>query len=118
MKLAVQAMKEGAVDFIEKPFSDAALLTAVREALARQSQMVAQQAGQQEIQTRLQRLTPREQQALQSLVNGLPNKTIAYDLGISARTVEIHRANLMPKMEAHSLPELVRMALLARPAQA
>jgi two-component system response regulator FixJ len=111
--LAVQAMKEGAVDFIEKPFSDETLLAAVREALARQAHESAQQASHKEFQTRLDRLTPRERQVMDGLVSGLPNKSIAYDLAISARTVEIYRANLMTKMQAHSLPELVRMVLLA-----
>ncbi len=112
--LAVQAMKAGAVDFIEKPFSDETLLTAVREALARHAQDFAQQNSSNEVQARLQRLTPREREVLDGLISGLPNKTIAYDLNISARTVEIHRANLMAKMEASNLPELVRMVLLAR----
>lgn len=112
--LAVQAMKAGAVDFIEKPFSDETLLSAVREALARYAQEAAKQSSFSEAQAKLQRLTPREREVLDGLINGLPNKTIAYDLNISARTVEIHRANLMTKMEAGSLPELVRVALLAR----
>ena len=111
--LAVQAMKEGAVDFIEKPFSDETLLAAVREALARQAHESAQRASHKEFQTRLDRLTPRERQVMDGLVNGLPNKSIAYDLAISARTVEIYRANLMTKMQANSLPDLVRMVLLA-----
>ncbi len=112
--LAVQAMKAGAVDFIEKPFSDDTLLSAVQEALARYTHDSVRQNSHDEVHARLHRLTPREREVLDGLIGGLPNKTIAYDLNISARTVEIHRANLMTKMEAGSLPELVRMVLLAR----
>jgi two-component system, LuxR family, response regulator FixJ len=112
--LAVQAMKAGAVDFIEKPFSDETLLTAVGEALARYTHDAAHKDSSKEVHARLQRLTPREREVLDGLISGLPNKTIAYDLNISARTVEIHRANLMAKMEAGSLPDLVRMVLLVR----
>ncbi len=112
--LAVQAMKAGAVDFIEKPFSDRTLLAAVREALARYAHDCVLQNSNNEVQAKLQRLTPREREVLDGLISGLPNKTIAYGLNISARTVEIHRANLMAKMGASSLPELVRMVLLAR----
>lgn len=114
VKLAVQAMKAGAVDFIEKPFSDGTLLAAVREALARYAHDCVLQNSNNEVQAKLQRLTRREREVLDGLISGLPNKTIAYDLNISARTVEIHRANLMAKMGAGSLPELVRMVLLAR----
>jgi two-component system response regulator FixJ len=109
--LAVRAMKEGAVDFIEKPFTDETLLTAVNEALIRCPRAAAGRGV--AVQARLASLTPREREVLEALVRGLPNKMIAYDLGISARTVEAHRANLMAKMEAGSLPELVRMALAA-----
>jgi two-component system response regulator FixJ len=110
--LAVEAMKQGAIDFIEKPFDDEVLLTAVRSALDRleRSDQREQQAG--EIQTRVASLSMREHQVLLGLIAGKPNKVIAYDLGISPRTVEIYRANVMTKMQAHSLSELVRMALL------
>jgi two-component system response regulator FixJ len=109
-------MKNGAVDFIEKPFSDDTLLAAVEEGFARQARALAGAADAEAILARLRRLTPREAEVLDGLVQGLPNKSIAYDLKISARTVEIHRANLMEKMQAGSLPDLVRMVLTARAA--
>ena len=111
--LAVEAMKLGAVDFLEKPFDDDALLTSVRMALSRNRADSEQELLKTEIRERLASLSPREQQVLDGLVAGHPNKTIAFDLGISARTVEVYRANLMTKMQARSLSELVRMALLA-----
>ena len=111
--LAVEAMKAGAVDFIEKPFDDEALLAAVRTALDRQARDERRESELAEIRTRLESLSARERQVLEGLVAGLPNKTIAYDLNISPRTVEVHRANVMTKMQATSLSDLVRMALLA-----
>jgi two-component system response regulator FixJ len=111
--LAVEAMKAGAVDFIEKPFDDEALLAAVRTALDRHAKDERREAELAEIRTRLESLSARERQVLEGLVAGLPNKTIAYDLNISPRTVEVHRANVMTKMQATSLSDLVRMALLA-----
>ncbi len=111
--LAVEAMKAGAVDFIEKPFDDEALLAAVRTALDRQARDERRESELAEIRTRLESLSARERQVLEGLVAGLPNKTIAYDLDISPRTVEVHRANVMTKMQATSLSDLVRMALLA-----
>ncbi len=110
--LAVEAMKLGAVDFLEKPFDDDALLTSVRMALSRNQADSEQELRKAEIRERLASLSPREQQVLDGLVAGHPNKTIAFDLGISARTVEVYRANVMTKMQARSLSELVRMALL------
>ncbi|RWN60536.1 response regulator FixJ [Mesorhizobium sp.] len=110
--LAVQAMKEGAADFIEKPFDDDILIDAIRSALDNRSQADATHPQTKEIHTRLSTLSERERQVLDGLVSGLPNKTIAYDLGISPRTVEIHRANVMSKMGASSLSHLVRMALI------
>ena len=110
--LAVEAMKSGAADFIEKPFDDEALLTSVRAALKVQDGLNEQQAARAAIAERVGSLSVRERQVLEGLVAGLPNKTIAYDLGISPRTVEIYRANVMTKMEATSLSELVRMALI------
>src|SRR4051812_606577 len=110
--LAVEAMKSGASDFIEKPFDDEALLTSVRAALNAQDGQTEQQAAKTAIAARVASLSVRERQVLEGLVAGLPNKTIAYDLGISPRTVEIYRANVMTKMEAGSLSELVRMALI------
>ncbi|MBN9550725.1 MAG: response regulator transcription factor FixJ [Alphaproteobacteria bacterium] len=111
--LAVQAMKEGAADFIEKPFDDQVLIDAIRSALDHRSQPVAAHPQSAEVRKNLTTLSERERQVLDGLVSGLPNKTIAYDLGISPRTVEIHRANVMSKMGAGSLSHLVRMALIA-----
>ena len=113
--LAVQAMKEGAADFIEKPFDDQILLDSLRSALNHRSHPIAAHPQSTEIRKNLATLSERERQVLDGLVSGLPNKTIAYDLGISPRTVEIHRANVMSKMGAGSLSHLVRMALIAEP---
>jgi two-component system response regulator FixJ len=110
--MAVEAMKEGAVDFIEKPFDDDLFLAAVRSALRLQEQHAQRDALVAEVQARLQGLSERERQVLGGLVAGKANKVIAYDLGISPRTVEIYRANVMTKMQAGSLSELVRMALV------
>jgi two-component system response regulator FixJ len=110
--MAVEAMKEGAVDFIEKPFDDDMFLAAVRSALRLQEQHAQRDAQITEVQARLQGLSERERQVLEGLVAGKANKVIAYDLGISPRTVEIYRANVMTKMQAGSLSELVRMALV------
>lgn len=112
--LAVQAMKAGAVDFLEKPFDDEALMSAIRVALERHAKDARADEELASIRQRLAALSPREREVLEGLVAGLPNKTIAYDLGISARTVEVHRANLMARMGAGSLADLVRMAFLAR----
>jgi two-component system response regulator FixJ len=111
--LAVEAMKLGAVDFLEKPFDDDALLASVRMALTRNRADSEEELRKADIRERLASLSPREQQVLDGLVAGHPNKTIAFDLGISARTVEVYRANVMTKMQARSLSELVRMALLS-----
>jgi two-component system response regulator FixJ len=111
--LAVEAMKAGAIDFIEKPFDDDLLLGAVRAALERQERNTHQDAQAVEVRSRIQSLSERERQVLERLVAGKANKVIAYDLGISPRTVEIYRANVMTKMQAGSLSELVRMALVA-----
>ena len=110
--MAVEAMKEGAVDFIEKPFDDDLFLAAVRKALRLQEQHAQRDAQITEVQARLQGLSERERQVLEGLVAGKANKVIAYDLGISPRTVEIYRANVMTKMQAGSLSELVRMAVV------
>ncbi|BAF90653.1 transcriptional regulatory protein fixJ [Azorhizobium caulinodans ORS 571] len=111
--LAVEAMKLGAADFLEKPFDDAAIIAAVRASLGRSAEQGRQEDARSEVGKRIAGLSQRERQVLECLVNGLANKTIAYDLGISPRTVEVYRANVMTKMKAASLPELVRMALLA-----
>lgn len=110
--LAVEAMKTGAVDFIEKPFDDQRLLSAVRHALERQTR--ALESGDQgaAAKMRLNSLSERELQVLDGLVAGKANKAIAFELGLSSRTVEVHRANLMTKMQARSLSELVRMSFL------
>jgi two-component system, LuxR family, response regulator FixJ len=110
--LAVQAMKAGAVDFIEKPFSDDVILASIESAAStryvKKTGTVTDVIGK-----RIGRLTPRELEVFQQLILGHPNKVIAYHLNISARTVEIHRARVMEKMEAKSLPGLVRMAIEA-----
>ncbi len=111
--LAVEAMKLGAIDFLEKPFDDDALLAAVRMALNKNQFDSAQELRKAEVKERIAALSPREVQVLEGLIAGHPNKTIAFDLGISARTVEVYRANVMTKMQARSLSELVRLALLA-----
>jgi len=110
--LAVEAMKSGAVDFIEKPFEDEVLLSAIRSALARQAQASDRDARATEIQQRIAKLSEREREVLDRLVAGKANKVIAFELGISPRTVEVYRANVMTKMQADSLSELVRMALI------
>jgi two-component system, LuxR family, response regulator FixJ len=109
--LAVEAMKAGAVDFIEKPFSDDVILSSIEAALMRPQRSGGTGVVSGEIAARLSRLTPRERGVFHQLIVGHPNKVIAYNLGISARTVEIHRARVMEKMEVRSLPELVRLAI-------
>jgi two-component system response regulator FixJ len=116
IQLAVQAMKAGAFDFLEKPFDDERVLAAVGSAIAMTRADSARAGLRHEIEARLESLSQRERQVLDGLVAGLPNKTIAYDLGISPRTVEVYRANVMTKMQAHSLSELVRMVLSIQPA--
>jgi two-component system response regulator FixJ len=111
--LAVEAMKIGALDFLEKPFDDEVLLASVRSALNQLDQDQKRQAERTEIERRLAALSNRERDVLEGLVSGHANKQIAYDLGISPRTIEIYRANLMTKMQAASLSDLVRMALTA-----
>lgn len=115
--LAVEAMRLGAADFLEKPFDDEAMIASVRNALARQKAADQGQAVRTIIQQKLEALSSRERQVLDGLVAGNPNKRIAHDLGISPRTVEIYRANVMTKMQAGSLSDLVRMTLLADPSQ-
>lgn len=109
--LAVEAMKMGAIDFFEKPFDDEALLASVQSSLGSWGEKEAREAERADVRARLESLSPRERDVLKGLVAGHPNKTIAFDLGISHRTVEIYRANVMTKMKAASLSELVRMAL-------
>ncbi|MFY9837124.1 MAG: response regulator FixJ [Xanthobacteraceae bacterium] len=111
--LAVEAMKIGAADFFEKPFDDELLLASVRSALREQEGQTKRYAERAEIEGRIAALSPRERDVLRGLIEGRANKQIAFDLGISPRTVEIYRANLMNKMQADSLSDLVRMALVA-----
>ncbi len=111
--LAVEAMKIGAVDFFEKPFDDDAFLAAVHFALEQNAKGAKREAGRAEITSRMAGLSVRERQVLDGLVAGHANKIIAFNLEISPRTVEIYRANVMTKMRAKSLSELVRMALIA-----
>jgi two-component system response regulator FixJ len=113
VQLAVEAMKVGAADFIEKPFDDEVLLAAVRSALGQWEKGVHKDAENAHLTARLAALSNREREVLEGLVAGKPNKVIAFDLGISPRTVEIYRANVMTKMEAASLSDLVRMALIS-----
>ena len=112
--MAIQAMKAGIADFIEKPFSDEEILGAISAALEARSANADLEARRQEIAGRLASLSQREREVLDALVEGKPNKVIAFDLGISARTVEVYRANLMHKMQVKSLSELVRLTILAR----
>ena len=110
--MAVEAMKAGVTDFIEKPFADDVLLRAVRNALDREA-APSQDHGLKEARSRLATLSPRERDVLAGVVAGKANKVIAYDLGISPRTVEIYRANLMTKTGARNMAELMRLALAA-----
>ena len=111
--VAVRAMKGGAVDFIEKPFEKAVLLTAITAAFERLDDAGARAARAGDAAVAIAALTSREQDVLRGLAQGLPNKTIAFDLTISPRTVEVHRANLMAKLQVRSLSEALRIAFAA-----
>jgi two-component system, LuxR family, response regulator FixJ len=111
--LAVEAMKMGAADFFEKPFDDDLLVASVRAALRQREDQSKRGAERAEVEHRISSLSPREKDVLAGLIDGRANKQIAFDLGISPRTVEIYRANLMNKMQADSLSDLVRMALIS-----
>lgn len=111
--IAVQAMKAGAVEFLEKPFERAMLLRALDAAFGELERHDLTNLSEQDATVRIAALTPRERDVLRGLADGLPNKTIAYDLGISPRTVEVHRANIMTKLEVHSFPAALRIAFAA-----
>lgn len=111
--VAVRAMKAGAVDFIEKPFEKAVMIAAIEEGIRRLQRADRGRERAEEAAVKLQALTGRERDVLEGLAQGLPNKTIAYDLGIRPRTVEIHRANLMSKLEVRSLSDALRIAFAA-----
>jgi RNA polymerase sigma factor (sigma-70 family) len=111
--MAVEAMQKGAVDFIQKPFRDQELLDRISEALKADQERRSAREEKAEVRHRIDKLTNRERQVLDLVVTGKPNKVIAYELGVSQRTVEIHRARVMEKMEAKSLADLVRMHMAA-----
>jgi two-component system response regulator FixJ len=111
--LAVEAMKLGAADFLEKPFEDERLIGMIDAALRKSEPDLKSDALTTEIQSRMATLSPRERQVMDGLVAGLSNKMIAMEYEISPRTIEVYRANVMTKMQARSLSELVRLALRA-----
>ena len=111
--LAVRAVKAGAIEFLEKPFERTALLTAIDEALRQAGRNDRDQLAAAEATVRLAALTPRERDVLEGMVVGRPNKLIAYELDIATRTVEVHRANLMEKLSARSLSDVLRIAFAA-----
>jgi two-component system response regulator FixJ len=111
--LAVEAMKAGVVDFIEKPYDGETMLSAIRAALQRGGESDPRQGERVEFMRRIESLSMRERQVMEGLVAGKANKVIAYDLDISPRTVEIYRAHVMTKMQARSLSDLIRAALVA-----
>jgi two-component system response regulator FixJ len=112
--LAVEAMRAGAVNFLEKPFEEETFLGAIRSALAEETRLQADQAEKQRLAAIFEALSPRERDVLEGVVEGKMNKVIAYELGISPRTVEVYRANMMSKTGARGLSELVRMVMSAR----
>jgi len=109
--MAVRAVKAGAIDFIEKPFNDQVLLDSIHRAIEQDAQRRGKAIQLAEIETRLDRLTPREREILNQVVSGKRNKTIAFELNISQSTVEAHRSKVMEKMQAQSLSDLMRMML-------
>jgi two-component system response regulator FixJ len=111
VQMAVEAMMNGALDFIEKPFSDEVMIDSIRRAVDHAASLIRNESAIAAIRERLALLSERELQVLKGVVAGLANKTIAFELGISPRTVEVYRAGLMGKMQTKSLPELVRMVM-------
>jgi RNA polymerase sigma factor (sigma-70 family) len=111
--MAVKAMKNGAVDFIEKPFDDEALIVSIRNALQHDEKQRTLRSQRADITARMSELTPRENEVMAMVTDGKSNKEIAAALGVSAKTVEVHRARVMDKMRADSLAELVRMVMIA-----
>ena len=112
VEMAVNAMKAGAADFIEKPYKEQDLLDRVHKAINQSAQKRQESSEEQMARERLAQLTPRERQVLEFIVDGEPNKRIAYHLGLSEKTIEFHRANIMRKLEAKSLAELVRKTII------
>ena len=116
LPLAIEAMRAGVIDFVEKPFDDEVLLGSISRVLGQAEGALSAQGQRREMASRFDSLSQRERDVLLGLVQGHPNKVIAYDLNISPRTVEVYRANLMTKMKAGSLSELVRIYLTLHPA--
>lgn len=110
--MAVRALKNGAVDFIEKPFNDQVLLDTIQAAVQKHRSRLKQRAELENLQTRYDNLTSREQEVMDRVVTGMPNRDVAEELGISVKTVEVHRAKVMEKMQARSIAELVKMAMM------
>src|SRR5690606_17939707 len=116
LPLAIEAMRAGVIDFVEKPFDDEVLLGSISRVLGQAEGALSAEGQRREMASRFDSLSQRERDVLLGLVQGHPNKVIAYDLNISPRTVEVYRANLMTKMKAGSLSELVRIYLTLHPA--
>lgn len=114
IQMAVRAIKAGAVDFVEKPAGEQALLDQIQKAIAKDSEIRETRADQQVVTERFERLTPREREVMELVVDGLSSKEIAAQLGVSFKTVEAHRAKIMKKMEARSVPHLIRLSLSLR----
>jgi FixJ family two-component response regulator len=110
--MAVRALKNGAVDFIEKPFNDQVLLDTIQSAVQKHRGRLKQRAELENLQARYDNLTSREQEVMDRVVTGKPNRDVAEDLGISVKTVEVHRAKVMEKMQARSIADLVKMAMM------
>jgi len=109
--MAIRAMKKGAIEFIEKPFNNEILLERIRQGIEKDSQIRRTTADREEIAARLALLSAREQAVMQKIIDGKPNKVVAEELGLSQKTIEVHRASVMKKMRADSVAELVRLAL-------